>query len=245
MYLTLSAPRWARSLLSSLLRLNLDRSEPAKGDRSTGLSPGERSLHSPSRSAFQPSSVTLMEDGWEDLRERIREYVEEVPAAASPLADAKCFRAWLLARLTEPAPGRETTSTGCADALVEDFLLARRLTYARFVVMRTTDAAARDWETADSHLHVYLNPIHAWARRSPPSSDADENDSSSAVIVYAAGRDTQAVGVTPVVETLLRGLQQHGPMPVRRLIGGWFRPASGKVLAELADLSRRGVIAVG
>ena len=243
MFLTLSALTWAYSLLSSLLRLNLDRSEPASGDRSTGLSPGERLLHSSSRSAFQPSSVTLMEDGWEDLRERIREYVEEVPAAASPLADAKHFRAWLLERLTEPASGREAAPTGSADALVDDFLLARRLTYARFVAMCTT--GARNWETADSRLHVYLNPIHAWARRSSPSDDVDENGSSSAVIVYAAGRDTQTVCVTPVVETLLRGLQQRGPMPVRRLIGGWFRPASGKVLAELADLSRRGVIAVG
>jgi hypothetical protein len=193
-----------------------------------------------------PSAGDLFADGLDDLHVQLIEYVCEVPASSATYAfeDVEQFLAWLAERGNLTDEQQEELPSLYARDAVEFVALRKRLAHVRFQELLRASDARLDELHPHSGRTLHLNPVHAWTAVETAALRNDPDAVPATVLVYAVGRDTRTIVVTPRTEPILRTLERQGPTPVRRLVrGGWggHRPDVSTTLRDLVEL---GLVAV-
>ncbi len=185
----------------------------------------------------------LLADGFDGLDGDIREYVHSVPLVKGDTDrhDAERFLDWLSRRCHWSDEQQDLLICQQAHNAVAFVAIRRRLAHARFQALLASGPPSAELHRKGT---VYLNPIRIWSTFETHALLQEEAGIPATVLFFAIGGEIRTAVLEADAEELVKSLEQTGPIPVQKLIGGSADGARAKLMRLILALRDLGIVAV-
>lgn len=190
------------------------------------------------------AQADMLDEVFDDLEERIEDYIHAIPLQAYDARSMDCDRllAWIEHRGGLDGEQRDYLQCLRAQHTVEAFARANRAGYLRFQELRSLVDPLLGELTTNPALKVHLNPTRVWTRFETRALLDDLADLPADVLMFADRGDIRTAVLEDAGRDLVRVLEQIGPSTLKE----WTTAAErdeGEVCDVTRDLADLGLVA--